>query len=86
MEITGVLRDKFDTKNITEKFRMREFILNHTDAKQPQDIILQLQHDNCSSLDEIAIGTALQVSVEIRGRVWEHKYYNTLVATRIRVL
>lgn len=86
MLITGTLMKKYDTKLITDKFQVREFILSHTEAKQPQDIILQLQQDDCGRLNDISIGDQVQVSFVIHGRVWDSRYFNTLIATAIKTL
>jgi len=90
MEITGKLKAKGETKQVSDKFKSREFVLtDNSNDKYPQHIALQLTQDKCSIIDNFAIGTEINVSINIRGREWtnpttgEVKYFNTLDVWRI---
>lgn len=91
MEITGKLHKVFDTLQVSEKFTKRDFVIELSDNSQyPQYISLQLTQDKVSLVDNIAEGTELVVSINLRGRAWtspqgEVKYFNTLEAWRIQV-
>ena len=91
MDITGKLHKVFDAQQVSEKFTKREFVIELSDNSQyPQYISLQLTQDKVGLVDNIAEGTELVVSINLRGRAWtnpqgEVKYFNTLEAWRIQV-
>lgn len=89
MEITGQLKFKGDTIQVSEKFAKREFVLtDNSNAEYPQHISLQLTQDKCKLIDGIKLGDTLTAHINIRGREWtspqgEIKYFNTIEAWRI---
>lgn len=89
MNLSGKLIEIFPTKNITEKFRKREFVVEYAEnANYPQTIALELQQDNCATLDNFSTGDFVNVTFDLRGRKWvspagETKYFNTLVAWKL---
>ena len=88
MEVTGLLKAKFDTQKVSEKFTKRDFVLT-TDASTPypQFISFQLTQDKCSILDSFQKGEEIKVQFNLRGREWSGpqgvKYFNTLEAWRV---
>ncbi|MGE0568818.1 MAG: DUF3127 domain-containing protein [Bacteroidia bacterium] len=88
MEITGVLKVKYDTQKISDRFSKREFVLT-TDGNTPypQHVSFQVTQDKCSMLDQYNIGDELKIQFNLRGREWNGpqgvKYFNTLEAWRI---
>ena len=88
MEITGTLKVKSDTQQISEKFKKRDFVLTENSSQYPQYISLQLAQDKCDLIDKFKIGDELKVSINLKGREWtspagEIKYFNTIEAWRI---
>ncbi len=88
MEVTGKLRALFDTKQVSERFAKREFVLEIVDGKFPQTVLFQLTGDRCASLDEFAVGDEVRVEFNLRGREWRSpqgdvKYVNSLDVWRI---
>lgn len=89
MQITGTIKQIFDTKIIGEKkFRTREFILSDDADKYPQVISFQFTQDKCAYLDSYKRGENVTVTFNLRGREWtspqgETKYFNTLEAWKI---
>lgn len=88
MEATGKLHAIFDTKQVSERFTKREFVLEIVDGKFPQTVLFQLTGDRCASLDELAVGDEVRVEFNLRGREWrspqgEVKYFNSLDVWRI---
>ena len=83
MEITGILKVKFDTQVVSDRFSKREFILttDHT-TQYPQHVSMQLTQDKCWLLDALNPGDELKVHFNIRGREWNGpqgiKYFNTI--------
>jgi hypothetical protein len=89
MTLSGKLLEVFQTKNITDKFKKREFVVEYAEnANYPQTISMEMQQDNCSALDKFNPGDYVEVTFDLRGRKWvspqgETKYFNTLVAWKI---
>lgn len=91
MEITGRIKEIFDTQVIgSQGFRKREFVLT-TDESYPQHILVEFTQDKCDLLDKFSLGESVKVSINLRGREWvnpqgETKYFNTIQAWRIESL
>lgn len=88
MEVTGKLRAIFDTKQVSERFTKREFVLELIDGKYPQSVLFQLTGDRCASLDQFRVGDEVRVEFNLRGREWKSpqgdvKYFNSLDVWRI---
>jgi len=91
MEVTGKLRAIFDTKQVSERFTKREFVLELTDGKYPQSVLFQLTGDRCTALDAFQVGDDVRLEFNLRGREWrnpqgEVKYFNSLDVWRIEGL
>src|SRR5438874_6362553 len=88
MEATGKLRAIFDTKQVSERFTKREFVLELVDGKYPQTVLFQLTGDRCANLDAFQIGDEVRLEFNLRGREWKSpqgdvKYFNSLDVWRI---
>ncbi|MBL7900758.1 MAG: DUF3127 domain-containing protein [Bacteroidia bacterium] len=88
MEVIGLLKVKFDTQRVSDRFQKREFILTtETNTPYPQHVSFQVTQDKCSMLDSYREGDELRVQFNLRGREWNGpqgvKYFNTLEAWRI---
>lgn len=87
-KITGTVHALMDTKQVSERFRKREFALVVPDGKYPQTLLLECTGDNISQLDVVSVGDEVNVEINLRGREWtspkgETKFFNTLVAWRV---
>jgi hypothetical protein len=87
-KLSGTLKVKNDTVQVSDKFSKREFVLNDASSMYPQDILFQLTQDKCNLLDAVNVGEQIEVSFNLRGREWtspqgEVRYFNTLDAWRI---
>jgi single-stranded DNA-binding protein len=84
IETTGRLHIIFDTKQVSERFTKREFVVEIADnPKYPQMVMFQLSGDRCAQLDEFRIGDQIRIEFSLRGREWksptgEVKYFNSL--------
>jgi len=84
IETTGKLHTIFETKQVSERFTKREFVLELMDnPKYPQAVLFQLTGDRCSQLDEFRVGDQVRLDFSLRGREWkspsgEIKYFNSL--------
>jgi hypothetical protein len=84
IEVSGKLHTIHETKQVSERFSKREFVLEMADnPKYPQLVLFQLTGDRCTLLDERKVGDEVRVEFSLRGREWrspqgELKYFNSL--------
>lgn len=88
MEVTGILKVKFDTQKVSDRFSKREFVLTtEATSPYPQHVSFQLTQDKCNLLDQYNVGDEMKIQFNLRGREWNGpqgvKYFNTLEAWRI---
>jgi hypothetical protein len=84
IEVTGKLHTINDTKQVSERFSKREFVVELADnPKYPQLVLFQLTGDRCVQLDDHKVGDEVRIEFSLRGREWrspqgELKYFNSL--------
>ena len=89
IEATGKLHTIFETKQVSERFSKREFVVELADnPKYPQTVLFQLTGDRTSQLDGMNVGDLVTIEFSLRGREWrspagEVKYFNSLDVWRI---
>ncbi|HHJ09376.1 MAG TPA: DUF3127 domain-containing protein [Bacteroidetes bacterium] len=87
-EITGKLIEKYDIKQVSDKFRKREFVLEKKAEASGLDfsdyIKFQLTQDRCDLIDPYNINDVIKVYFNIRGNKWE-KDGNTSYFTNLDV-
>jgi hypothetical protein len=89
MEVTGILKVKFDTNVVSERFKKRDFVLTvEPGSPYPQHVTFQLVQDKVSLIDNVNVGDEIKVLFNLKGREWtspqgEVKYFNTIDAWRI---
>lgn len=89
IEATGKLHTIFETKQVSERFSKREFVVELNDnPKYPQVVLFQLTGDRCSQLDGLSVGDQVRIEFSLRGREWrspsgELKYFNSLDVWKI---
>ena len=91
MEITGILKLKYDVQKVSDKFQKREFVITTDfDSQYPQQVQFQLVQDKCGLLDPMQVGDMVTIDFNLRGREWNGpqgtKYFNTLDAWRIQLV
>jgi hypothetical protein len=82
-DAVGRLHVAYDTKQVSERFSKREFVVEIADGKYPQFVLFQLTGDRCTQLDDHKVGDSVKVTFNVRGREWrspqgETKYFNSL--------
>jgi hypothetical protein len=87
MELNGRLKEVFETKDISPRFRKRELVLT-TEEQYPQHILIEFVQDNCDKLNGFKVGDEVTIGINIRGREWqspqgETKYFNSIQGWRI---
>jgi hypothetical protein len=86
IEVTGKIHTIYETKQVTERFTKREFVLELVDnPKYPQVVLFQVTGDRCAQLDRVSVGESVRVDFSLRGREWkspsgEVKFFNSLDA------
>ena len=89
MEITGKIVEIFDTVQINDSFRKREFVVEYSDNSQyPEFIKFELFQDKAEIIDAYKVGDEVEVAFNLKGRKWNDpkggvKYFNTLQAWRL---
>lgn len=78
-EITGIIKDVFDTQTFSKGFTKREFILTVRNSGKVEDIKFECHLDKIDLLDDLAQGDLIEVQFYIAGRPWNGNYYNNLV-------
>jgi len=84
INVSGKLHTVFETKQITERFQKREFVVEMSDNPQyPQVVLFQLTGNRCGQLDELKVGDEVRIEFSLRGREWtspqgDVKFFNSL--------
>ncbi len=88
-ELRGVLLQKFDSVQVTEKFKKRDFIFEHHEVKGKYEQVnvfkCQLANDKCSLIDEIKTGTVIDIQFNLRGTKYDKPGKETMYFTQIDV-
>jgi len=90
METKGTIIEIFDTVEISERFRKREFVIEAGDNPQyPEFVKFELIQDRCELLNAFSVGDTIEVHFNLKGRKWtdrqgEIKYFNSLQAWRLK--
>ncbi len=86
-DIEGKLYKKFDTNQVTDSFKKREFVLEIEDGAYTQLIKFQLTQNNCEKLDPYNENDQLKVTFSLRGREYTKEgrtsYFTNLDAWRL---
>lgn len=90
MDIKGKILEIFNTQDVTNTFRKREFILEYAENPQyPELLKFELIQEKCDLLDKFSAGQEVNVFFNLKGRKWtdpkgEVKYFNSLQAWRLQ--
>ena len=90
MEVTGKIRVINAEQQVSPTFKKRELVVT-TEEQYPQYISINFVQDKCDLLNNYAIGDAVKVSINLRGREWvnpqgETKYFNDIQGWRVEKL
>ena len=89
--LKGEVKVISETRQVSEKFKLREFVITDASGQYPQVIQFQASQDKGDLLDNFNPGDQVEVSFNLRGREWtnpqgEVKVFNTLDAWKIDLL
>jgi hypothetical protein len=91
LEVTGKLHVKYDTQQVSDKFKKREFVIELAEEINGNIYTnyakMQLAQNKCEILDRFKEGDLIKVSFNIKGNKWERdgkvSYITNLDAWRI---
>ena len=84
LQANGRIHKLFETEQKTERFRLREFVIELSDNPQyPQHVKFQMTGDRCEALDGFSEGDEVRLDFSLRGREWTNRegkviYFNSL--------
>ncbi|MCF8218893.1 MAG: DUF3127 domain-containing protein [Bacteroidales bacterium] len=74
-ELQGKLIEKFDTQQVSEKFKKREFVVEKRETTGGREFVdtikFQLTQDRCDLIDPYKTGEEVKVNFNIKGNRWE---------------
>ena len=86
-QLTGKIKLINEVKQVSDTFKVREFVVTVADEKYPQTVQLQVTNDKCDTLNTFAPGSDVTVSFNLRGKEYTKdgntRYFNTLDAWKI---
>src|ERR1043165_4729287 len=91
LEVTGKLLVKYDTQQVSEKFKKREFVIELAEEINGNIYTnyakMQLVQNKCDILDRFKEGELVKVTFNIKGNKWERdgraNYITNLDAWRV---
>ncbi|MBX7051854.1 MAG: DUF3127 domain-containing protein [Flavobacteriales bacterium] len=82
MELIGRIKLIRDEQTFPSGFTKREFVIT-TEEQYPNDIQFELLKEKGSLITSYNTGDRIKVFFDIRGREWQGKYFNSLVAWKL---
>lgn len=74
-QITGRIAEVYPVNRVNERFRKREFVIEHKDSSSGQTYIdfikFQLTQDKCDLIDESWLRQDVTITFNIKGNRWE---------------
>ena len=74
-QITGKITEVYPLNRISERFRKREFVIEHKDTGSAQTYVdfikFQLTQDKCEIIDESWLRQDVTVTFNVKGNRWE---------------
>jgi hypothetical protein len=78
MNIIGIIQEIRDKENLPNNFVKRELWLYKSDPKYPQTIPFEFTQTRADLLETFSIGQEVNISFDIRGRIWNSKCFVSL--------
>ena len=92
MEIKGKIIKILDTQVVSDKFKKREFVLEHSDnPSYPQLNSFSLSQDKIDMIDGFNVGDYVKIEFNLRGKEWINAqgkaiYFSTLEVWKMETL
>ncbi len=84
MTINGTIKVIYDTVQVKDTFRKREFVVEYaTNPDYPQLVKFEMIQDACDQLEKFKVGDKVKIDFDLQGRAWvnpkgETVYFNSL--------
>lgn len=90
-EATGKVIAVFDTQQVKDTFKKREFVIEIEDGQYPQQIKFQVTQDKCSTLDSVKVDSTVKVLFNLRGKPFKNRdgqtvWFNNMEAWRVETV
>lgn len=86
-EVKGKLEVIYETQQVTDRFKKREFVLEVQSGMYPEYVKFQLTQDRCGLLDPFSEGNEVNVNFNLKGRPYTRdgktSYFTNLEAWRL---
>ena len=82
-ELTGKIKLIQDLQTFASGFSKREMVITTAEEKFPQEINFEFLQDKAELLNAVQVGQTVKVTFDIRGREYNGRYYNSLVAWKL---
>lgn len=89
LSFKGNIKLIYDTVQVSDRFKKREFVITETNSPYPQEVIFQLSQEKVDLINEYKVGEEVEVNFNLRGRAWTNpkdgvtRYFNSLEAWKI---
>jgi len=88
-QLNGTIIEIYDEKVISDKFKKREFILEHApNPEYPDFLKIEVVQNKTDLLDKYKVGDEVTVDINLKGKKWEKGkesgYFNSIQAWRIQ--
>ncbi len=88
-QLTGTIIEIYDEKIISDKFKKREFVLEHApNPEYPDFLKIEVVQNKTDLLDKYKVGDEVTVDINLKGKKWEKGkesgYFNSIQAWRIQ--
>lgn len=87
LEVKGRVKLVNPEQQVSASFRKRELVVA-TEEQYPQYISINFVQDKCDLLNDLNVGDAVKVGINLRGREWvdpqgDTKYFNDIQGWRV---
>jgi hypothetical protein len=89
LSFKGTIKLVFDTVQVSDRFKKREFVITESNSPYPQEVIFQLSQEKVDLISDYKVGEEVEVNFNLRGRAWTNpkdgvtRYFNSLEAWKI---
>ena len=88
-QLNGTIIEIYDEKQISDKFKKREFVLEHApNPEYPDFLKIEVVQNKTDLLDKYKVGDEVTVDINLKGKKWvkgkESGYFNSIQAWRIQ--
>jgi hypothetical protein len=88
-QLNGTIIEIYDEKQISDKFKKREFVLEHApNPEYPDFLKIEVVQNKTDLLDKYKVGDEVTVDINLKGKKWEKGkesgYFNSIQAWRIQ--